>query len=44
MTDAREKTTAVIALLQGALADSVAAAPASERQKIKPPGAVFEVG
>jgi uncharacterized membrane protein len=38
MTDVREKTAVVLALLQGALADSLAAAPASERQKIEAPG------
>jgi uncharacterized membrane protein len=38
MADVRVKTTALQALLQSALADSLEQAPLSERQKIKPPG------
>jgi uncharacterized membrane protein len=37
MADVRVKTTALQALLQSALADSLEQAPLSERQKIKPP-------
>jgi hypothetical protein len=37
MAEVRVKTTALQALLQSALADILAATPASERQKIEPP-------
>jgi uncharacterized membrane protein len=41
MTDVRVKTTALQALLQTAVAESLAQTPPSERQKIEPPGLGF---